>query len=311
MSGTWGKRTKKEWGKGETSGLTTNKLFQNRACEKFFTYPFYTCFRSQLRRLYDESTFLVKFSGQDHLVYARRKKSRLWEFFFGNWGNSQHERELIEIHSLTDPMVFRNSNPTQKNVSEALRAERGYSHFHGTEPDRIIMDDYDWPPPCELEECFGPFDDAPRNLTGIGELLALGFEPMDAEPLEEEELSFVRPHPMLASDYMDYKEGDENLYIVGGKYKLEKLRPVFKTVLFEEDEYSPEEKPFILGSILWISYLAEKSFDDLKPIEYVHRTNEPYPVLARNKAGTQLYIFRGESQFSIDRSHPVSLGIKG
>jgi hypothetical protein len=71
------------------------------------------------------------------------------------------------------------------------------------------MDDYDWPPPCELEEAFGPFDDAPRNLTGIGELLALGFEPVDAEPLEEEELSFKRPHPMLASDYMDYSEGDE------------------------------------------------------------------------------------------------------
>jgi hypothetical protein len=49
----------------------------------------------------------------------------------------------------------------------------------------------------------------------------------------------------------------------------------------------------------------------LKPTEYVHEFNDPHPIVAVNHNGKQLYILRGESNFSIDRSEPVSAGIKG
>jgi hypothetical protein len=49
----------------------------------------------------------------------------------------------------------------------------------------------------------------------------------------------------------------------------------------------------------------------MKPIEYTHEFNEPYPQLCTNKKGTQYYIFRGDSEFSIGRGHPVSAGIEG
>lgn len=299
MAGTWGKTENRGWGKmPEDGGLMKDRLNQRLCSDKFYTYTFYPkhLFHSQLKRIYSEATLRVRYHKGDFLVYACRRSSRLlalWEKIAGpTVAYANRMRELIEVHSLIPPHVS-TFNGTQENpkIKDTIEA---YSHFHGTEPDKISTDSIDWPPPPELEEEFGPFDEeAPYDLVGLGELLGMAYEPVDSDPLDREIIKFKRPYPLLASDYMNYDEHEENLYITGGNYK---------------------EKPepgYICGNLRWVTYLTVKSFDQLKPIEYTHEFNDPYPQLCTNAAGTQYYIFRGDSEFYIERGHPVSAGIVG
>ena len=170
-------------------------------------------------------------------------------------------------------------------------AAEGYEHFHGLESQQVISDEIDWPPAKELEEEFGPFEEIPKDLSALGECIALMYE--DKDTLEDETIEFNSPYPLLVSDYSEYDEGDENLYLVGGNYRVHK------------------KKDLICGPLIWIEYRTIKSFDDGKPTVYKHRFDEPGPTLAQNKHGDQLYLLRADSEFFIDRSSPVSLGISG
>jgi hypothetical protein len=299
MAGKWGKAENRGWGKmKDKEGLFEDRLNQRLCTDKYYTYPFYPIklFHSQLRRIYSEATMRVKIWNGDYLVYACRRSSRLlalWEKMVGpKMAYCNRLRELIEVHSILPPHLSTfNGAEANPKLEEAMK---GYSHFHGSAPDKISTDSYDWPPPLELEDEFGPFDpQAPIDLIGLGELLGLGYEPVDSEPLEREVIKFKRPYPLLASDYINYEEGEEELFVVGGHYKEK-----------------PEED-YVCGNLRWVTYLTVKSFDDMKPIEYTHEFNEPYPQLCTNKKGTQYYIFRGDSEFSIGRGHPVSAGIEG
>ena len=176
---------------------------------------------------------------------------------------------------------------------EELAAE-GYEHFHGKESEQVLSDDIDWPPPPELTKELGvTLDPLPRHLTALGELTRIEYEDMDS--LEDEMIYFedFKTLPILASDYKSTREGKETLFIVGGDYEVEPYDSL------------------ICGPLIWLEYQTVKSFDDFQPTLYKHRFHEPFPMLASNRDGTQLYIFRHESKFSIDRSTPVSGGIDG
>jgi hypothetical protein len=177
----------------------------------------------------------------------------------------------------------------RRNPSQAERAKQGFEHFHGTESTKVTLDDVDWPPPAELEEKFGPFQQLPEDVALLGELVAVMYE--DDDTLDDEVIEFSDPLPFLVTDYA--KRGRECLYITGGEYEVDTW------------------DDFICGPLRWICYLTAKSFDDMQPTEYKHWFTEPTPILAHNYNGTQLYILRGESRFRIDRTNPTSLGIDG
>ena len=183
-------------------------------------------------------------------------------------------------------------NPTRE---EELAAE-GYERFHGKESEKVILDEFDFPPPQELMVEFGDFlPRLPKWVSALGELKALSYEKEDPElGLQPEEIQkFKRPYPLLCSNFQKTCEGEETLFIIGGDYVAD----------FEPD--------LICGNLIWVCYQTIKSFDDFQPIEYHHRFDSPWPILAQNEGGTQLYIIRDESRFSIARQGNVSAGIHG
>ena len=182
-------------------------------------------------------------------------------------------------------------NPTRE---EELAAE-GYAKFHGKESERVVTDRIQWPPPDELEWEYVPFPKLPKWVSALGELLWFSYEKEleNGELLEEEVYEFKKPYPLLCSDFQTKCEGEENFFIVGGNYKLD------------------SEEDLLCGNVIRVSYLSIKSFDDFTPTEYVHRLDSPWPVAAQSKDRKQLYIFRGESSFSIERQGNVSAGIAG
>ena len=60
-----------------------------------------------------------------------------------------------------------------------------------------------------------------------------------------------------------------------------------------------------------MDYEAVKSFEDFRPVRFQHRFNDPWPILAQNEDGDQLYVIRDQSRFSIARQGNVSAGIAG
>lgn len=189
--------------------------------------------------------------------------------------------------------MFVRRNPRTSREEEL--AVKGYEHFHGGKSERVTTDRIQWPPPDELEAEFGPFGALPEWVSALGELFAFSYEKeeADGELHEEEKFYFDKPYPLLCSDYYGEHEGDESLYIVGGKYKAQR----------EED--------LICGNLIWVKYYTVKEFDDFKPVEYVHRFDSPWPIVAQSKDRRQLYILRGDSEFYIERKGNVSAGISG
>lgn len=183
-------------------------------------------------------------------------------------------------------------NPTRE---EELAAE-GYEFFHGKESEHVVLDEFDFPPPYELTSVFGDFlPKLPKWVSALGELKALAYEKDDEEyGLQPEEIQkFKRPFPLLCSDFRWKSQGAETLYIVGGNYLAD------------------EEPDLICGNLIWVTYSTVKAFDDFQPVEYCHRFNEPWPILAQNEGGTQLYVIRDQSRFKIARQGNVSAGIDG
>lgn len=188
-------------------------------------------------------------------------------------------------------------NFKRRNISrEEELAIKGYEHFHGKKSERVTTDRIQWPPPEELEDAFGPFRALPEWVSALGELLSFSYEREgpDGELYEEEIFEFTKkPLPLLCSDYMSEREGEESLFIVGGDYKAH-----------------PEED-LICGNLIWVSYLTVKSFAEFQPVEYRHRFDSPWPIIAQSKDRKQLYIFRDLSEFYIERNGNVSAGIAG
>ncbi len=183
-------------------------------------------------------------------------------------------------------------NPTRE---EDLAVE-GYAKFHGKESEKVVTDRIQWPPPDELEWEYGPFSKLPKWVSALGELLWFSYEKEDPETgelAEEEVYEFKKPYPLLCSDFQSKCEGEESLFVVGGNYKLD------------------YEEGLICGNLIRISYLSVKSFDDFTPTEYVHRLDADWPIAAQSKDRRQLYIFRANSEFSIERQGNVSAGIAG
>ena len=182
-----------------------------------------------------------------------------------------------------------------QSCDEDLAAE-GYERFHGKESEKVILDEFDFPPPDELMVIYGDFlPRLPKWVSALGELKALSYEKEDEEfGLQPEEIQkFKKPYPLLCSDFASKAEGNESLFIVGGDYVAD----------FEPD--------LICGNLIYVTYQTVKSFDDFQPIEYTHRFNEPWPILAQNADGTQLYVIRDASKFYIARQGNVSAGIAG
>jgi hypothetical protein len=177
---------------------------------------------------------------------------------------------------------------------EDLAAE-GYEKFHGKESEKVVTDRIMWPPPDELEWEFGPWPKLPKWVSALGELLWFSYEKeLENGELQEEEIyEFNKPYPLLCSDFQSKCEGEESLFVIGGNYKLH------------------QEDDLICGNLIRVSYLSVKSFDDFTPTEYVHRLDADWPIAAQSKDRRQLYIFRGESEFSIERNGNVSAGIAG
>lgn len=180
---------------------------------------------------------------------------------------------------------------TRKNPSQAEIADKSFEKFHGKPSVRITTDVIDWPPPDELEDEFGPFPPLPEDVALLGNLISLAYE--DEETLEDEVCKFSKPYPLLCSDYLLEEMGEEQLLIVGGDYQIHKISDL------------------ICGLLIYLEYETKKSFDDLQLVVYKHRFNYPAPVVAQNKEGDQFYIFRGDSEFFIDREGEVSAGIDG
>ena len=193
-------------------------------------------------------------------------------------------------------------NPTmvrtvRRNPSKAedLAAE-GYEFFHGKESEKVVLDDFDFPPPYELTVYFGNFlPKLPKWVSALGELKALSYERDDEEyGLQPEEIQkFHKPYPLLCSDFRSRSQGHESLFIVGGRYLAD------------------EEPDLICGNLIFVTYETVKSFEDFKPVLFTHRFNEPWPILAQNEDGNQLYVIRDQSRFSIAREGNVSAGIAG
>lgn len=171
----------------------------------------------------------------------------------------------------------------------------GREYFTGGKSEQIATDRIQWPPPDELVEIFGPLPRLPKWVSALGELLAFSYEKEgeDGELYEEAVYEFDKPYPLLCSDFASTSEGDESLFVVGGKYKLD----------YEED--------LICGNLIWVEYVSVKSFDDFQPTNYRHRFDSPWPIVAQSKDRRQAYIFRDESEFYIDRSGSMSGGIAG
>lgn len=179
----------------------------------------------------------------------------------------------------------------KQNPSQAEVADESFKKFHGKPSVRITTDVIDWPPPAELEGEFGPFLALPEHVALLGNLVSLAYE--DEETLDDEVYEFNKPYPLLCSDYLLEEAGEESLLIVGGDYHVHKIPGL------------------VCGLLTYVEYEAEKSFDDLKLVTYKHRFNYPAPVVAQNKKATQLYIFRGDSEYFIARDGEVSAGIDG
>mgnify|MGYP001567104885 FL=1 len=183
-------------------------------------------------------------------------------------------------------------NPSK---AEDLAAE-GYEFFNGKESEKVVLDDFDFPPPYELTVYFGNFlPKLPKWVSALGELKALSYERDDEEyGLQPEEIQkFSRPYPLLCSDFRSRSQGHESLFIVGGRYLAD------------------EEPDLICGNLIFVTYETVKSFEDFKPVLFTHRFNEPWPILAQNEDGNQLYVIRDQSRFSIAREGNVSAGIAG
>lgn len=183
----------------------------------------------------------------------------------------------------------------RRNPTEELAAE-GYEFFHGTDSEKVVLDEFDFPPPRELIDTFGNFlPKLPKWVSALGELLSIAYEKDDEEyGLQPEEiLEFKKPYPLLCSDFRWKREGEESLFIIGGNY------------------LAHEEPDLICGNLIWVTYQTVKSFDVFKPVEYTHRFNSPWPVLAQNLDGDQLYVIRDQSKFFIAREGNVSAGIDG
>jgi hypothetical protein len=183
----------------------------------------------------------------------------------------------------------------KRNPTEDLAAE-GYERFHGKESEHVVLDEFDFPPPQELMVQFGNFlPKLPRWVSALGELKALSYEKEDEEfGLQPEEIQkFKKPYPLLCSDFRWKREGRETLFIVGGNYVAD------------------DEPDLICGNLIWITYTTVKTWDDFQPIDYTHRFDSPWPILAQNETGDQLFIIRDQSRFSIDRQGSVSAGIAG
>jgi len=184
----------------------------------------------------------------------------------------------------------------RRNAREEDIAAEGFEFFHGKESEKVVLDEFDFPPPQELMVQFGNFlPRVPKWVSALGELKALSYEKEDEEyGLQPEEIQkFSKPYPLLCSDFQTKCEGQESLYIVGGRYVAD------------------EEPDLICGNLIFVTYQTVKQFDDFQPIEYTHRFNEPWPILAQNEAGDQLYIIRDQSRFKIARNGNVSAGIAG
>ena len=182
-------------------------------------------------------------------------------------------------------------NPMSRE--EELAVE-GREYFTGGKSERVTTDRLQWPPPQELLDHFD-VSRLPKWVSALGELLAISYEKegSDGELYEEEVLEFKKPYPLLCSDFAMTDEGYESLYIVGGDYKAH------------------AEEDLICGNIIWVEYVSVKSFDDFKPVNYKHRFDSPWPLLAQSKDRRQLYVLRDESEFYIERSGNVSAGIAG
>lgn len=172
----------------------------------------------------------------------------------------------------------------------------GKEYFTGGKSERITTDGIQWPPQHELESQFGPLQRKfPKWVSALGELLSVSYEKEDAsgELHEEEVFEFRKPYPILCSDFASQNEGEESLYIIGGNYRAH------------------SEPDSICGNLIWIEYESVKSFQDFHPMNYRHRFDSPWPILAQSRDRRQLYIFRNDSEFYIERSGDVSAGIGG
>ena len=141
---------------------------------------------------------------------------------------------------------------SKRNPTEELATE-GYEKFHGKESEKVILDEFDFPPPYELTVTFGNFlPKLPKWVSALGELKALSYEKDDPEYgfQPEEVQKFKKPYPLLCSDFHWKREGEESLYIIGGKY------------------IADDEPDLICGNLIWVTYSTVKQFDDFQPIEY-------------------------------------------
>ena len=106
-------------------------------------------------------------------------------------------------------------NPTRE---EEIAAE-GYAFFHGRDSEKVVLDEFDFPPPQELIVQFGNFlPRLPKWVSALGELKALSYEKEDEEYglQPEEHEKFRKPYPLLCSDFQTKCEGEESLFIVTG-----------------------------------------------------------------------------------------------
>ena len=183
----------------------------------------------------------------------------------------------------------------KRNPTEELAAE-GYEFFHGKNSEHVVLDEFDFPPPSQLIDTFGNFlPKLPKWVSALGELKAICYEKDDEEyGLQPEEVQqFKRPFPLLCSDFRWKHEGAESLFIIGGSYLAD------------------EEPDLICGNLIYVTYSTVKQFDDFQPVDYTHRFDSPWPVLAQNETGDQLFIIRDQSRFRIARQGNVSAGIDG
>lgn len=232
--------------------------------------------RGQVEHL-DQRTIACRIEN-DHLIATAQAAPRGW------W-----QRLQMRMGKTMPREVFQVSHPSDC-TKDCDYAKAGWKHFHGRPSTRVFSREIDWPPPEQLEQEFGPFDAyLPSDLTVLGQLREIGYQ--DAQTLRYQLLTFKKPFPMLATDYLE--PGYESLFIVGGDYRVAP-RP-----------------GLICGPLLYVVYRTIKRFDDYSKSDYHHDFSDPKATVAHSADGRQLYILRGESQFRIDDSQPMSLGIDG
>lgn len=215
--------------------------------------------------------------GARHYIVSA-ERARHMQPFWERWGLVAAKRNIVEVF-----------HPRDCN-QECEFAREAYKHFHGKASENALETGILWPPPQILFNTLGELAKPSQiHVVGLGELLEIGYE--DQRTLKDMQLQFRPPYPLLASDYGDLAA--EELYITQADYQV------------------PVHKDRICGPLTYVTYMTVKSFDKFEPTPYKHRFSEPWPMLAHSDDGRQLYIFRDQSEFSIDDSNGISRGIVG